>query len=145
MHFIVSLTVSESKRLIAIGIASDHRVKNAMQTGRVVVVPGTTNGYVLEEMVRAWPDADWEQSIGTTFNKLAFVAGRTLPHGYQGPKIENSIPAVLIRGGEVTVMTSREAAEEMEPSVTRSVRLISVVVTVMSCCPESVSDDTASR
>ena len=114
MHFIVSLTVSESKRLIAKGIAADKRVANAMGTGRVTVVPGTTNGYVLEELVRSFPEVAWEQAIGPAFDKLKFVAGRTLPHGYHGPKIENSIPAILIHGRKATVMTSREAVEEME-------------------------------
>jgi hypothetical protein len=114
MHFSVSLTVSESKRLIAKGVASDSRVESAMRTGRVCVLPGTTNGYVLEELIQAWPDVDWKQGIGSAFDKLTFVSGRTLPRSYTGPKIESTMPAVFIHHGEVTVTTSSEAVEQME-------------------------------
>lgn len=41
------LTVSESKRLIAKGVAALPEVKRAMEEGMVVVATGTTNAYVL--------------------------------------------------------------------------------------------------
>ena len=41
------LTVAESKRLIAKGVAALPQVQRAMKEGIVAVAPGTTNGYVL--------------------------------------------------------------------------------------------------
>ena len=47
MHFVLSLTVSESKRLIAKGVAQTDSVKNALEQGILAVGPGSTNGYVI--------------------------------------------------------------------------------------------------
>ncbi len=46
MHMITSLTVSESKKLIAKGVAQTDMVRNAMQQGILVIGPGSTNGYI---------------------------------------------------------------------------------------------------
>ena len=46
----VVLTVAESKRLIAKGVAASTVVKKAMKDGIVVIAAGTTNAYVLEEL-----------------------------------------------------------------------------------------------
>ncbi len=45
------MTVAESKRLIAKGVAAMPVVKKAMKEGIVVVPSGTTNGYVVEELL----------------------------------------------------------------------------------------------
>jgi len=63
----VVLTVSESKRLIAKGVAALPCVKRALQKGLVVISTGTTNAYVLEEI------------LGKTIEKAAYVTGRTTP------------------------------------------------------------------
>ena len=46
----VVLTVAESKRLIAKGVAALPEVMQAMEERTVVVATGTTNAYVLEEL-----------------------------------------------------------------------------------------------
>ena len=47
----VNLTVSEGKRLIAKGIASHPQVKERMQKGTIVILTGSTNTYIAEELV----------------------------------------------------------------------------------------------
>jgi hypothetical protein len=47
---LVSLTPSESKRVIAKGVAALPEVKRATQRGLIVVGRGTTNAYVAEEL-----------------------------------------------------------------------------------------------
>jgi hypothetical protein len=114
MHLITSLTVSESKRLIAKGILKDPRVEKALKEGRVAVVPGTTTGYIMEELLGRFPKGIDEKAFGAVFDKHKFVAGRTLPSGYDGPKLENTLPAILFQGDEIKVMSAGEAAREMK-------------------------------
>ena len=62
-----SLTVAESKRLIAKGVAALPEVQHAMEERTVVVATGTTNAYVLEEL--------WGKKI----DKRAYRSGITTP------------------------------------------------------------------
>ncbi len=61
------LTVAESKRLIAKGVAALPEVIQAMEERTVVVATGTTNAYVLEEL--------WGKKI----DKRAYRSGITTP------------------------------------------------------------------
>lgn len=99
-----SLTVAESKRLIARGIAADGRVMTAMQEGMVAVGKGTTNAYVLEEL------------LGERIEKGKYVLGRTVPEGDAEAQraFEGSLPEVVFRDGEpVPGLTVAEAVGQM--------------------------------
>jgi len=63
----ISLTVSESKRLIAKAIAQMPIIKKAMKDGMVIIARGTTNTYVSEEIL--------DKSI----ERGAFVTGKVYP------------------------------------------------------------------
>jgi len=103
MHRVISLTVSESKRLIAKGVAAKDYVRRALETGIVAVLPGTTNGYIIEELT------------GEPFDKARYVAGRTLPSGFSGEKPTNTSSGLVIRRGERLVVKAEEAVAEMGP------------------------------
>ena len=45
------LTVSESKRLIAKGVAASEVLQTALENGTVAVAKGTTNSYIVEELL----------------------------------------------------------------------------------------------
>ena len=47
----ISLTVSESKRLIAQAIAQMPILKKALKDGMVIITKGTTNTYIAEEIL----------------------------------------------------------------------------------------------
>lgn len=47
---LVALTPSESKRVIAKGVAALPEVKRAMKPGLIVIGRGTTNAFVAEEL-----------------------------------------------------------------------------------------------
>lgn len=87
----VVLTVAESKRLIAKGVAALPNVKKVMNEGMVVVATGTTNAYILEEL--------WGKSI----DKRRYRSGITTPREPERHKEpqEESIPDVVFRKGEV--------------------------------------------
>jgi len=103
MHIVVSLTVSESKRLIGKGVAQADFVRRAMEAGTLAIGSGTTNGYVVEEIT------------GERFDKRQFVTGRTLPSGYDGPKLGYTQPDLVIRKGERLDIKASEALAEMGP------------------------------
>ena len=84
----VSLTVSESKRLIARGVAALDIVRAKMRQGMIMVSTGTTNAYVLEEL------------LGERFDKRTYVTGRTLPYGKKLEWPKNR-PDVVLRNGQV--------------------------------------------
>ena len=103
MHRILSLTVAQSKRLIAKGIAQWDVVKRALDEGFVAVGSGTTNGYIIEELT------------GEPFAKLGHVTGRTLPANYAGPKITYEGHDLVLHKGERLAIGAREALEQMGP------------------------------
>ena len=86
----VVLTVAESKRLIAKGVAAHPVVRRALQEGTVVIARGSTNGCVAQEI------------LGEPLDKLAFLTGHTLPRGHKGsrPRPEG-IPEIVVREGKV--------------------------------------------
>ncbi len=103
MHKVLSLTVSESKRLIAKGVAATDYVRRALENGIVAVLPGTTNGYVIEELT------------GEPFDKPRYVAGRTLPAEFGGEKPTTTSKGLVIRRGERLAVEAEEAVAEMGP------------------------------
>lgn len=68
----IVLTPAAGKKLIAKAIAVHPAIQTAIQSGTIVIVAGTTNGYVAEEIL-----ALIDQSNG--FNRKQFFRGITLP------------------------------------------------------------------
>jgi len=69
------LTVSAGKRLIAKALAVHPAIKRALASNTIVIVAGTTNGYVAEEILGI---------IGEKgFTRRRFFRGITLPPGYR--------------------------------------------------------------
>ncbi len=68
----ISLTPAAGKRLIGKGIAKHPEVLTAMKAGTVVIIAGTTNGYVAEELLATIGQAH-------DFSKKRFFRGIVLP------------------------------------------------------------------
>jgi len=98
----VVLTVAESKRLIAKGVAALPQVQGAMETGMVVVATGTTNAYVLQEM--------W----GKNFDLRRYRSGITTPKEPEkkNEPMEERIPDIIFKNGEVDESLDRYNAVE---------------------------------
>ncbi|MGQ9553313.1 MAG: hypothetical protein ACUVWR_04265 [Anaerolineae bacterium] len=99
MSFAVSLTVAQSKRLIAKGVVASPIFREASEKGKVLIIKGTTNAYVVEEVT------------GKPLDKLSFARGLTLPHGL--PRREASgalLGDVLIDKGQVNLNADIAAA-----------------------------------
>lgn len=68
------VTPSAGKRLIAKALAEHAAVSNALKNRTVVIVAGTTNGYVAEEILKTL-------GLETDFSRKRFFRGITLPPG----------------------------------------------------------------
>jgi hypothetical protein len=66
------VTPSAGKRLIAKALAAHPAVSNALKNGTLVIIAGTTNGYVAEEVLKSLGTADG-------FSRKRFFRGITLP------------------------------------------------------------------
>lgn len=85
------LTCSMSKRLIGKGMAAHPAVLRVLQAGKLVIVAGTTNGYVAEEILAATG-----QSEG--FQRQGFRRGMVTSPGADPPKGDFPGDVVLIDG-----------------------------------------------
>lgn len=100
------LTVAAGKRLIAKGVAAMPCVQAAMENGMVAVGKGTTNAYVLEEL------------LGEPIDKGAYCLGRTLPPGFDRAADVFGAPMdeVVFRNGQVVDgLGVKQAAPDMNP------------------------------
>ena len=50
MKAVFTITPSESRRLIAKGVAQMEEVRNALERAYVVIVGGTSNGFIAQEI-----------------------------------------------------------------------------------------------
>ncbi|MBM3493596.1 MAG: hypothetical protein FJX72_04630 [Armatimonadetes bacterium] len=95
------ITPSAGKRLIGKATAQHPAVMAALASGTVVIVAGTTNGYVAEEVLRSIGDA-------SDFSRRRFYRGITLPPS--GPRSGGSdapFPGdvVIVEGRRLTGKT----------------------------------------
>jgi hypothetical protein len=72
----IMLTSAAGKRLIGKALATHPDIKKVLNDGTLVIIAGTTNGYIAEEILAL---------IGETrkLNRQRFVRGITLPPGYK--------------------------------------------------------------
>ncbi len=97
----VILSVSESKRLIAKGVASWPPILERFRSGMIVIAKGTTNRYVAEEL------------LGESLGKHRFAWGIVAPPGT--PRIRQDIPEIVIVNGSMTEMDFEDAIDSMSP------------------------------
>ncbi len=98
------MTPSESKRLIAKGIAACDPVRRALNSGIVAVAKGTTNAYVAEEL------------SGEPIDKTLYCTGTTTPsHQRSAITTSNELPDLVFRDGQVWEgVSATEAAKDMK-------------------------------
>lgn len=85
------LTVSESKRLIAKGIAANKEVRDRLENGIVIITLGTTNTYIAEELA------------GLSAPRGSFVTGRIYPSS------KEDFAKDIKREGEIVLMKGKPA------------------------------------
>lgn len=99
----INLTVAESKRLIAKGIARHPLVQQKMKSGTIIITRGTTNTYVAEELA------------GLDAPRGRFVTGNITP--VNGQPIEfggDKIPEIVLVNGVLTEMSFKDALASLK-------------------------------
>jgi hypothetical protein len=98
------LTVAQSKRLIARGVAKYAPVQDALRDGTVAIAKGGTNAYVVEEI------------LGTRIEKHRYVLGQVLPRGVkrEGLLAAELPDVVLLKGRQVEGASATGAVAEMK-------------------------------
>ena len=100
----ITLTVSESKRLIARGVAALDIVRARMARGMVMVSTGSTNAYLLEEL------------LGERFDKRTYVTGRFTPAGKVLDWPRPNRPDAVFRDGRLVPELDRfSSVKVMQP------------------------------
>ena len=97
-----TLTPSESKRLIGKGVAALPEVKNALSSGKIIIIGGSTNGYVAEEILQKKIDRQY------------FAAGMIKPRGTCLTKTDERIPPIVIEQGKQVEMKYADALDELK-------------------------------
>jgi hypothetical protein len=97
----VVLTTSESKRLIGKAVASMEVVKEALKSGLIIILRGTTNSYVAEEI------------LGEHIEKERYAGGIIVPGMLSLISPEESIPLIIIEKSKVKKDLSLEEAVKM--------------------------------
>ncbi len=87
--FQVTITPAAGKRLIAKAITQHVDVKKALSSGTVVIIAGTTNGYVAEEILKLT-----DQSDGSM--RRRFFRGN---HSRDNHSVDSNLTSGSINGG----------------------------------------------
>ena len=97
------LTVAESKRLIAKAVAQMPIVRNALSNGMVIIIKGTTNAYVAEEIT------------GQKVDHAAFVTGRIEPEKAT-QKLSPVKPAnhLILEKGKIVDISLADAVKKLK-------------------------------
>ena len=97
------LTVSEAKRLIGKAVAQMPIVKNALENGMIIVIKGTTNAYVAEELTGKKPE------------HAAFVTGRIEPEKGAKYLLEaKPVNHLVLEKGKILDIPLPEAAKKLK-------------------------------
>ena len=67
-----SLTPAAGKRLIAMAVAARPDIESTLKNGKLVIVAGTTNGFVAEEILK-------KNGLSEGFDRSRFFRGIALP------------------------------------------------------------------
>ncbi len=100
------LTVSMGKRLIAKGLMKNEAVREAMMNHRLLIMSGTTNGYVAEEALKEIGDA-------APFDKRIFRRGITVAPGAKPTPGSTTFDLLIDHGKAYFDRTVFEIAPEL--------------------------------
>ena len=86
-----NLTTVMGKRLIGKGMAQHPDIQRVLHKGTLLIIAGTTNGYVAEEILTALGQAEG-------FSRVGFRRGVTVAQGAKLPKAELAGDVVIVDG-----------------------------------------------
>jgi hypothetical protein len=85
------VTTAMGKRLIAKGMAFHPDIQRVLERGTLVIIAGTTNGYVAEEILTSLGQIE-------EFTRRGFRRGMQMPPGTEAPEIEFPEDVIISNG-----------------------------------------------
>ena len=107
-----NLTTVMGKRLIGKGMAQHPDVQRVLKKGTLLIIAGTTNGYVAEEILTALGQADGFSHA--SFSRVGFRRGVTVAQGAKLPKAELAGDVVIVDGQWQPGKTVFDVAESLK-------------------------------
>jgi len=86
-----NVTAAMGKRLIGKGMATHPDIQTVLEEGKLVIIAGTTNGYVAEEILASIGQAEG-------FSRAGFRRGVTVPSGEKVTQVEFPGDVVIVDG-----------------------------------------------
>ena len=119
MRAAFTLIPSESRRLIAKGVAAMKEVKEAGEKGYTIICGGTTNGYVAQEILGVTDIPPEKYTAGTICSRVLCTTdpGKRSPFPiilHQGKRVAKTIPEALKDFHKKTVII--KGANAIDPS-----------------------------
>ncbi len=102
------VTTAMGKRLIGKGMVQQPDIQRVLQGGTLVIIAGTTNGYVAEEILK-------ELGQAQGFSRVGFRRGMVMPPGVQAPEHEFPGDVVIRDGIWQRGQTIFDVAEDLKP------------------------------
>ncbi len=104
---VITLTPSESKRLIAKGVKNLEEVQRALKQGTVIITLGTTNAYVVEEILKDVPGS------GEKIDKQRYAAGVITDRGTCIVPKEERVKEVILKNGKISDESTEKVIENL--------------------------------
>jgi hypothetical protein len=102
------VTTAMGKRLIGKGMVQQPDIQRVLQGGTLVIIAGTTNGYVAEEILKELGQADG-------FSRIGFRRGMVMPLGVEAPDQEFPGDVVIRDGTWQRGQTIFDVADDLQP------------------------------
>ena len=103
----VVVTPAMGKRLLGLALAQHADIKRVLSKGTLLIVAGTTNGYIAEEILRSLG-----QSSG--FSRVGFRRGVTLAHGAKVAAGDSTDDVVITHGEWIKDKTIYDVAGSLQ-------------------------------
>lgn len=104
---VVTLTPSESRRLIAKGVVRLAEVQRALQHGTIIVTLGTTNAYVAEEILHALPEPN------IRIDKQRYAAGVITDRGLGVVPQEERVNELILKKGKISEERTGDVLQDL--------------------------------
>lgn len=102
------VTTAMGKRLIGKGMVQQPDIQRVLQGGTLVIIAGTTNGYVAEEILKELGQVEG-------FSRIGFRRGMVMPPGVEAPDQEFPGDVVIRDGTWQRGQTIFDVAEDLRP------------------------------
>lgn len=101
------ITPAMGKRLIGLGMAEHPQILRVLESGTLVIIAGSTNGYVAEEILKATGQAEG-------FSRYGFRRGLVTPAGKEPPEVHLDGDVVIVNGRWQAGLTVFDVVENLQ-------------------------------